>query len=558
MMARTLLYPNCKCHIIAPTGGQAATTFQKMEDVAMGKIASQLNTTTTFLESCVSQGKGVSPFSHSKSGSHVSLFNGSEITSLISVPENIVGIRSNLLVYDEAGKISQHIYALTKPFVALDSNYVSGSNVDTALYPKQIPNQIIEISSAESVTSELYQDFQYCYEQMLMGRRDYFCMSIDYHFPLHPTTYGIETPPLLTQEVLDNALEANPFKFFREYGNRFDEADSEMSFVRRSTIRKFSQPYYPERESRNSKAKYVIAYDPSSRIDKSVIMVGELIRSEEKGLTVKLVNMRSLTSKTPNGKTVVMQQPDQIKVLKEMIAKYNGGAPNLSNIAGIYIDAGAGGGGFQIAQYLIEPWEYNGVTYPGIIDLENPYQALIADEHPDALPILTLVNFVKSKTDYYTAAENMINEGLITFPASPNAKMELEFEEEDLNGEYIIRKEQLGLDDIETLTLFDIAKEEICGMEKVKKDNGNIQYRQSVEAISRNLHDDAADTLSFICYHLSKTRALEVLDVEAPINNLSTLYARPKRLNIKGKNTNPFNKGSSNPFRATRSGGFIK
>ena len=90
-MTRTLLFPNCKCHIIAPTGPQAAQTFSKLEDIALGKIASLLNTTTTFVESCVSQGKNVSPFSHSKNGSKVSLYNGSEINSLISVPENIVG-----------------------------------------------------------------------------------------------------------------------------------------------------------------------------------------------------------------------------------------------------------------------------------------------------------------------------------------------------------------------------------------------------------------------------------------------------------------------------------
>ena len=51
----------------------------------------------------------------------------------------------------EAGKVSPHVYSLTKPFCALDSNYLSGNAVDTQLYPKQIPNQIIEISSAEGV-----------------------------------------------------------------------------------------------------------------------------------------------------------------------------------------------------------------------------------------------------------------------------------------------------------------------------------------------------------------------------------------------------------------------
>lgn len=383
-------------------------------------------------------------------------------------------------------------------------------------------------------------------------------MSIDFNFPLHPTTNGIETPPLLTKEVLDNALETNPFRFYREYGNRFDEANSEQAFVKRSTIRKFSESYYPIRESDSPDKKYIIAYDPSSRVDKSIIMVAELNRDEKRGLTARLVNIMSLTQKTPDGKTLVMSQPKQIEELKKTIALYNNGAPALGNIARVYIDSGAGGGGFSLAQYLLDPWEYNGVMYPGIIDPEDNYQGLIIDEHPDAQPILTLVSFVKSKTDYYNAVENMINQGLITFPNSPNARMELEFEETDMNGDPIIRKEKLGLDDIATLTLFDVMKEEIASMEKVRKDNGSIQYRQSPEAIARNLHDDSADALSFICYHLHITRALEVLDTQAPVNDLSSLYnIRTSPIKPKSKKK-PFDYSKGNPFRGTKPGGFIK
>jgi len=216
MMSRALLFPGSKIHIIAPTGGQSSETFKKMEDIATGNIASVLDTTSTFLENCVTQGKGVSPFSHAKSGSKVTLYNGSTIESLISVPENIVGIRSNLVVYDEAGKVPAQVFALTKPFTAVSADYMVSANLDQQLLPHQFPNQIISISSAEGVDSELYKDFCYCWEKMLLGDQNYFAVSIDYHFPIAPRTKGEPTPPQLSQETIDNAFATNPYKANRE------------------------------------------------------------------------------------------------------------------------------------------------------------------------------------------------------------------------------------------------------------------------------------------------------------------------------------------------------
>lgn len=529
-----------------------------MEDIAKGNIASVLNTTTTFLENCMSQGKNVSPFSHSKAGSKVTLFNGSSIESLVSVPENIVGIRSQCLVCDEGGKISRQMYALCKPFTALSSDYAVGQGLDTELYPHQLPNQILMISSAEGVNSELYDDFKYCWEQMLLGRSDeFFAASIDYHFPLSPTTHGVSTPPLLSQSTLDNALAANPYKFRREYGNIFDESDSEQTVIRRSTIRKNSESFYPI-TSNTTNSKYIIAYDPASKVDRSSIVVAELFRHPKRGLCAKLVNCIDLYKTLADGKKIPLQQPEQIKRLKEIIAAYNGPTSDYENISRIYIDGGSGGGGFQISQYLLDGWELNGRLHRGIIDKEDPYQGLIADEHPEAVDILTLVNFVRSKTEYYDAVENMINQGLIIFPESPTSRGELEFEEETADGDITIRREKLGIDDLEILLNFDIAKEELTGMEKIKKENGSIQYKQSPEAVSRNLHDDKADCIAFICYHLARLRALEVLDTQAPVNDLSSLYnIRTSPIKPKPKKK-PFDYSKGNPFRGTKPGGFIK
>ena len=95
MMARALLLPNTNTYIMAPSGGQAQETFQKMEDIAKGNIASLLGTSSVFLDECVRQNAAADPFTHPKSGYSVSLYNGSTINTLNSVIKNIVGIRSN-------------------------------------------------------------------------------------------------------------------------------------------------------------------------------------------------------------------------------------------------------------------------------------------------------------------------------------------------------------------------------------------------------------------------------------------------------------------------------
>lgn len=53
MMARALLLPNTNTYIMAPSGGQSQETFQKMEDMAKGNIASLLGTSSVFLDECV-------------------------------------------------------------------------------------------------------------------------------------------------------------------------------------------------------------------------------------------------------------------------------------------------------------------------------------------------------------------------------------------------------------------------------------------------------------------------------------------------------------------------
>ncbi len=100
MMTRSLLIPNHKTFCLSATGGQASQLFRKMEDVSFNNIATAIGVSSVFLENVVKQNAKDTGFTHDKGGMHVSLFNGSEITSLNSVPDNLRGSRSSLNIYD--------------------------------------------------------------------------------------------------------------------------------------------------------------------------------------------------------------------------------------------------------------------------------------------------------------------------------------------------------------------------------------------------------------------------------------------------------------------------
>jgi len=328
------------------------------------------------------------------------------------------------------------------------------------------------------------------------------------------------------------------------------------SLLKRSTIRNNSTPFYPEFFHDPDSCGYIVAYDPSQKVDRSVVTVAKLFRDPKKGLSAKLVYMKDLYTRLPSGEKMVAQAPEQIEEIKKIITTFNGAGDDYENISRIFIDAGAGGGGYTLASFLTKDWEYNGITYRGLIDLQDPYQKLLKNDFPNAIDKLTLVNFKRDKVAYYEATESMINQGLVIFPESSNSRGEIEFEEEDANGDRYIRRERANIDDLEVLLNFDVAKEELVSLVKVKNDSGGIKITQSDEAKARNVHDDKSDTISFICYQLSLLRAQENLEVEQPTSDLSRIYSTsPKTTN---RTQHGFSQGTGNPFRSTRQGGFIK
>lgn len=201
---------------MGPTGGQAQETFTKMEDMAKNNIASLVGVSSVFLDECVRANSKADPFSHGKEGFHVELYNGSEVSSLNSVAKNIVGIRSNFNVYDEAGKIDRNFFALTLPFTVQNTDFRTGAGINSEVYPLQLPNKNLLLSSAEGIDSELFEQYKICFNKMLLGDPNYFVADLDCTHSLHPFLNGKPMPALITQDTIDNAFKTNPYRAQRE------------------------------------------------------------------------------------------------------------------------------------------------------------------------------------------------------------------------------------------------------------------------------------------------------------------------------------------------------
>lgn len=342
IMTRSLLIPNHKGYIISVSGGQSSATFSKMEDLASNNIASAIGVSSVFLDNVKKANSKVSGFTHSKDGCHVELFNGSEVTSLNSVPDNLRGSRSNCTIFDESAFIPKELFAATLPFTAVSSDFRTSKGLNAELYPQQLPNLNMFLSSASDTSSEMYAQYREAFRQMMLGNTAYFVADLDYHISTAPFLNGKPMKPLVSMEEVERMYQTQPYRAAREFENRWSGDQGEDVLVKRTTIEKNCQTYYPQFVN-DTTQKFIISYDPSSRQDNSVILVGELIRHETKGLMLKLSYMRNLVEQLKGGQVGIIQKPEQVEILKGIMIDFNNGYLDYDGIDTIFIDAGAGG-----------------------------------------------------------------------------------------------------------------------------------------------------------------------------------------------------------------------
>lgn len=543
IMAKTLLFSKFHTLIMAPSARQSFETFGKIEDIVKKNIPSLMGTTDVFFNELLRRQVNTDGFTHDKQGYSCELYNGSEIKALVGQAKTIVGFRSHLNFYDEAGKCANEFFELTEPFTAQNASLVTGTNIDPSILPPAVPTQCVYASSAEDDASHLFDVYKLCATKMMMGVPGYFCADINCEIPLHPYMNGIAYTPLLSQEKIDDALAQNESKALREYFNIFDKTGGVDAVVKRGDLHRNEIDYLPVLETEGGDHEYLILWDPALQQDNSIVLVGEVLYSQEKGWYGRVVHCCNLIETLPSGKKRMMRTTDQLDAVKEMILKYNGSAPEYEKV-GLNIDAGSGGGGRHYGEELFGGWiSSDGQRHRGLIDLSDPVYKEKQCNFPLAVDKLRLLEPSRVRTKAFEAMGDLISQDLIQFPSFSADKKTIILDDKIIN---------LNSSEIRSLAEIDLLKEEITSLIKTKGSNGNIKYGLPPDKI-RRMHDDRAYCLALFALHISDLRRNELLGGDSHAMDMGVLLKKPNSNpnslhNNKPKIINPF-KGGINPFK---------
>ena len=549
IMAKDMLFNNYWTYIASGSGSQAEQTFTTLERLANDNIDTMLGSTGyIFKQEIEIKNAAGDGFSHSSNGFSYNLFNGSMTQTLNSNIDKKRGMRGNV-IFDECGFLSEEMMQVYAAFAIVNKSFASGKDRDgnsidmnrLRCIPSNIPNQLFYISSASSTDTEFYRLYRDFSKRQLMGDPDYFVAHIDCEVAFKPTIRGEVMAPLLTKSTVETAMRTNPEKARREYYCEFTTDAGVDAIIRRGVITRNEETRKPLLYNDTGDKKFVITYDPARSRDNSVILVGEIYDSELSDGTIekkmRLVNCINLVDVGKKIKSP-MQTPDQIKYLKKIILDYNGGADAYGNIVGVYIDAGSGGGGVNIADYLMEDWiDEAGITHRGLIDKE--YSAEYVKKFPNAVDKVKLMSPSAFKSEMYEAMIELINQDKISFTAPYDnkgyltifnideeklnkAKKEIterlkkkklsqeEFDkefEEELNKIQSVNTKVVNLDwqDEIALANIDALKEELVNMVRKKRDSGKDSFELTPEKANK-LHDDRAYTCCMASYALMQER----------------------------------------------------
>lgn len=549
VMAKDMLFNNYWTYIASGSGSQAEQTFVTLERLANDNIDTMLGSTGyIFKQEIEIKNAAGDGFSHGSNGFSYSLFNGSMTQTLNSNIDKKRGMRGNV-IFDECGFLSEEMMSVYAAFAIVNKSFASGKDRDgnsidmnrLRCIPSNIPNQLFYISSASSTDTEFYRLYRDFSKRQLMGDPDYFVAHIDCEVAFKPTIRGEVMAPLLTKSTVEAAMRTNPEKARREYYCEFTTDAGVDAIIRRGVITRNEETRKPLLYNDTGDKKFVICYDPARSRDNSVILIGEIYDSElPDGSIEKKMRLVNCINLVDVGKKIKspMQTPDQIKYLKKIILDYNGGADAYGNIIGIYIDAGSGGGGVNIADYLMEDWvDEAGITHRGLIDKE--YSAEYVKKFPNAVDKVKLMSPSAFKSEMYEAMIELMNQDKISFTAPYDnkgfltifdtdeeklnkAKKEIaeklkkkklskeEFDkklEEELNQIQSVNTKIVKLDwqDEIALANIDALKEELVNMVRKKRDSGKDSFELTPEKANK-LHDDRAYTCCMASYALMQER----------------------------------------------------
>jgi len=569
VMAKDMLFCNYWTYIASGSGSQAEETFTTLERLANDNIDTMLGSTGYIFKAEIeiknAAGDG---FSHSSNGFSYNLYNGAFTQTLNSNIDKKRGKRGNV-IFDECGFLDEEMMSVYAAFAIVNKSFKSGKDRDgnsidrnrLRCIPSNIPNQLFYISSASSTDTEYYKLYRDFSKRMLMGDPNYFVAHIDCEVAFKPTIRGEVMEPLLSRSTVEAAMRSNPEKARREYYCEFTSDAGANAIIRRGVIARNEITYKPVLFNDTGKRKIVIAYDPARSRDNSVILVCEIYDWENENGEIeqkmRLLNCINLIDVGKKRKSP-MRTPEQIEYLKEIILDYNqGGDENYSNIHEIYIDAGSGGGGVNIADYLMEDWVgKDGKTHKGLID--KVYSEEHVKNFPNAVDKIRLMSPSQYKSEMYEAMIELMEQDKITFTASYDNKGYLtifDVDQEKINKAKIdltekLKKKSLSPEEMEekiqeelgkiqnvkthiekldwkeeiALTSIDALKEELVNMVRIKRDSGKDSFELCPEKKNK-LNDDRAYVMCMCSYALQKERRKNITQRKRPQTDVKSLVS---------------------------------
>lgn len=553
-MTRGMLLNNCRGYICAGTSDQSIETFEKIVSIAKNEIESFTGLTDVFRNEVVINMTNNDGFIRNPAGFTYRLYNGSFVKTLNSNVNAKRGKRAEAVCFDESGFLDEEVFQVIEPYTAQDKNFKMGGSVNVTTLPKELPNQLLYTSSASTTDSYFYKKYKEYSKAMIWGSKDHFVADINCEIMFNATYRGkIYPASLLTKEKVDNAMRENKEKALREYYNIFTSDGGADAIFKRSMIVKNSTIRPPIMFNDTKDRLFALAYDPARSMDNSFVLVGEYYKDSSDNWRMRIANGINFMDLSKKNKTP-MRTPEQVKKLKQLILDYNGdGVDDYTNISNIFIDAGSGGAGVNIADYLMEDWYEEGhegeqkYLHRGLIDKEQSSDYV--KKFPNAVDKIKLLPPTMYKSIIYEAAIEMMRLDLIDFTAEYDNKgyltmldidekemakakkdliakykdksmskgeldrlVEEELQERNLASTKIYKlspDEELGLVQIDSL------KEEMVNMVRKKRESGKDGFELSTEKQNK-LHDDRSYCFSMLCYGLSELRREHIKNKKRP------------------------------------------
>ena len=542
-MTRGMLMNSARFYICAGTSDQSIETFEKIVSIAKNEVESFTGLTDVFRNEVVINQTNSDGFIRNPAGFTYRLYNGSFVRTLNSNVNAKRGKRAEGVCFDESGWLSEEVFQVIEPYTAQEKDFKLGGGIDITTLPRELPNQLLYASSASSVDSYFYTKYKDYSKKMFAGDPRYFVADMNCELVISATYKGKVYPvSLLSQEKIDTAMNENKEKALREYYNQFTTDGGANAVIRRADIIRNSYQMLPTLYNDTNDKLFGLFYDPARSLDNSVVLIAEFYKDPVKGWKARLVNLENFMDISKKNRTP-MRTPEQIAHLKDLVLRYNGNNLDYEKIHVIAIDAGAGGGGVNIADFLMPDFYEKGhegeekYLHRGLIDKE--YSADYVRKFPNAINKVRLLEPSKYKTLIYEALKEMVTQDLIDFPAEYNGKGYVtlikvdekvkenlikrlradikagKVPEEQYNEELEKRMEETNMakteihmlsdEEIIALNQMDSMKEEIVNMVRKERESGKDSFELSKEKQGK-LHDDRAYVLCMLAYFLQELR----------------------------------------------------